>query len=141
MLSLKSTIVFTILACGFAAADLKADQKKYCTFSCGIYSDEDLTEGGCTTITNRDKDGTAIQWTMKEAFRTDNHAKYFNCLGTDAAFSSCCKPGSIKIPPGTKGKPPPVMTLNGPKSYSGICKDASPTSSEEGDPEDCLYNP
>ncbi|KAI9610080.1 hypothetical protein H4Q26_007077 [Puccinia striiformis f. sp. tritici PST-130] len=138
MLSLKSVIVFTIVACGFAAADLKADQKKYCTFSCGQYGDVEKTDGGCASITGHDEQGRANQWTIMKAFKTAKHDHYFNCIGTKMAFTTCCRPGSIVIPPHAK---PPVMTLKGISSYPDICTNAVPVSPQEGDPQDCVYNP
>jgi hypothetical protein len=40
--------------------------------------------------------------TVVKAYSTENHKDFYNCLGTNMAFSTCCVPGSIKIP--SKGK-------------------------------------
>ncbi|KAI7936511.1 hypothetical protein MJO28_015551 [Puccinia striiformis f. sp. tritici] len=139
MLAVTSLIVLTIVACGFAAADLRADQKKYCTFSCGVHIynniDRDRLEGGCASITSRDSYGIPIQWTIKKASKTDRHDKYFNCIGADADFGSCCSPGSIVVP---RNPQQPVMTLDGYSSYPNICSDARAFDVALGDPKDCM---
>ncbi|POV96371.1 hypothetical protein PSTT_15685 [Puccinia striiformis] len=106
----------TSICLTFDPADLKADQKKYCTFSCGIHIyngiDRDQTEGGCASVTRRDAYGIPTEWTIKKANKTDKHDKYFNCIGADADFGSCCSPGSIVVP---RNANPPVMTQRLPK--------------------------
>ncbi|KAI9614387.1 hypothetical protein H4Q26_009537 [Puccinia striiformis f. sp. tritici PST-130] len=127
----------TSICLTFDPADLKADQKKYCTFSCGIHIyngiDRDQTEGGCASVTRRDAYGIPTEWTIKKANKTDKHDKYFNCIGADEDFGSCCSPGSIVVP---RNANPPVMTLKGFQSYPLICSNARPML--PGDPKDCM---
>ncbi|KAI7960872.1 hypothetical protein MJO28_001361 [Puccinia striiformis f. sp. tritici] len=63
---------------------------------------------------------------------TENHVYYYNCIGTEMHFSSCCSSGSIGYPPDTN-----VMTLNGAGAYKAICVDAKALDSELGSPKDC----
>ncbi|KAI9614386.1 hypothetical protein H4Q26_009536 [Puccinia striiformis f. sp. tritici PST-130] len=95
----------------------------------------DRLEGGCASITSRDSYGIPIQWTIKKASKTDRHDKYFNCIGADADFGSCCSPGSIVVP---RNPQQPVMTLDGYSSYPNICSDARAFDVALGDPKDCM---
>ncbi|KAI9620142.1 hypothetical protein KEM48_008259 [Puccinia striiformis f. sp. tritici PST-130] len=120
MLSLKTVIALAVVACGFVSADLTPEQKKKCTFGC-VINVQGRRLGGCTTITDRDQDGTPIQWQIKKANPTDGFEGYYNCLETKADLSSCCAPGSIMYPPSSD-----VMILNGLGAYKKICTDAKP---------------
>ncbi|KAH9464950.1 hypothetical protein MJO28_001360 [Puccinia striiformis f. sp. tritici] len=132
MLSLKTVIALAVVACGFVSADLTPEQKKKCTFGC-VINVQGRRLGGCTTITDRDQDGTPIQWQIKKANPTDGFEGYYNCLETKADLSSCCAPGSIMYPPSSD-----VMILNGLGAYKKICTDAKPLDPGLGDPKECV---
>ncbi|KAA1101992.1 hypothetical protein PGT21_034743 [Puccinia graminis f. sp. tritici] len=94
MLFSKSVIIVLIIACGFAAAtELTNEQKTKCTFAC-----EDtvkMPEGGCGKPIERDAQGRPTKWQLVKAHPTEKHPGYFNCLGADMAFSTCCVPNKL----------------------------------------------
>ncbi|KAA1076044.1 hypothetical protein PGT21_032984 [Puccinia graminis f. sp. tritici] len=133
LLSLKSIIVVTLAAFDLAAATLEEDQKKQCTFTCP--SSSGRSEGGCARGTQFDGDDP-IKWEFVKAHSTENHKDFYNCLGTDMAYSTCCVPGTIKIP--SEGKPMILESGGNPRKYDNMCTDTDPKHMDvENFPKDC----
>ncbi|OAV88769.1 hypothetical protein PTTG_28926 [Puccinia triticina 1-1 BBBD Race 1] len=96
MAFLKPFIVFTIIACGLEATELTVnDQGTKCTFHCKALNDVSKTQAACGKVTERDAHQNPIKWNLVPAHPTDGHLGYYNCIGTNMAFSTCCKPGTV----------------------------------------------
>ncbi|KAA1098433.1 hypothetical protein PGT21_035192 [Puccinia graminis f. sp. tritici] len=129
----KLVIIVSIVGCGFAAAaQLTKEQKTKCTFTCANHVK--LTAGGCARPIGSDSQGNPTGWELIKAHSTENHKAYFNCIGTEMAFSTCCLP-DIFSKDGT------TITINGdiaPLIYHRSCQDTSPQSTDFSKfPKDC----
>ncbi|KAA1100127.1 hypothetical protein PGT21_030015 [Puccinia graminis f. sp. tritici] len=133
LISLKSIMVVSLAALNVTAATLEEEQKKRCTFSCATYTGR--AEGGCAKVMERSGD-EPVKWEMVMAHPTENHKDFYNCLGTEMAFSICCVPGSIKIP--SKGKPMILESGGDPNKYRNMCSDTDPEQMDvDHFPSDC----
>ncbi|EFP85674.2 hypothetical protein PGTUg99_004957 [Puccinia graminis f. sp. tritici] len=81
-----------------------------------------MHDGGCGKHIERDAEGKPIKWQLVKAHRTEKHPGYFNCLGTDAAFSTCCLPH--KLP--KDGTLTLMNKKNDPQAYDNLCRDSKP---------------
>ncbi|KAA1133737.1 hypothetical protein PGTUg99_006117 [Puccinia graminis f. sp. tritici] len=82
-----------------------------------------MHDGGCGKAIERDAKGKPIKWQLVKAHPTEKHPGYFNCIGTDMAFSACCLPN--KLP-----KDGTLLTLmnkkDDPQAYSNLCRETKP---------------
>ncbi|KAI9612979.1 hypothetical protein H4Q26_010249 [Puccinia striiformis f. sp. tritici PST-130] len=89
LLSIRSILVLTIIACGFTAADLATDQKKKCTYGCGR-ANSAMREAGCALRVGRNEKTHQDSWLLKKGNPTEGHPGYYNCLGTGMNRPVCC---------------------------------------------------
>ncbi|KAI9627363.1 hypothetical protein KEM48_009849 [Puccinia striiformis f. sp. tritici PST-130] len=99
LLSIRSILVLTIIACGFTAADLATDQKKKCTYGCGR-ANSAMREAGCALRVGRNEKTHQDSWLLKKGNPTEGHPGYYNCLGTGMNRPVCCLNKKIVYTPG-----------------------------------------
>ncbi|KAA1098377.1 hypothetical protein PGT21_034403 [Puccinia graminis f. sp. tritici] len=81
-----------------------------------------MPEGGCGKPIERDAQGRPTKWQLVKAHPTEKHPGYFNCLGADMAFSTCCVPN--KLP--KDGTLTLTNKKDDPQRYNILCRDTNP---------------
>ncbi|KAI7940430.1 hypothetical protein MJO28_014082 [Puccinia striiformis f. sp. tritici] len=135
LLSIRSILVLTIIACGFTAADLATDQKKKCTYGCGR-ANSAMREAGCALRVGRNEKTHQDSWLLKKGNPTEGHPGYYNCLGTGMNRPVCCLNKKIVYTPGFWLKAM-VVDGNGEYPFEFLCNDAPDFNPTWGDPTDC----